>query len=833
MERHAVWLAALLHDIGKFQQRAVWGSGVSHEELGARWCEQPYFQQFGSDLAEAVLNHHNRNFPRTNEQRTRLYQLVQLADHLAAGERETETRPQEKPPQSRLVSIFSRIPLEWQNQKQDQKEDAPRTYPPEKRYPVQALNWESELLLPQENPPAADDNPYKRLWDEFQSEWQAFTANRTYAEADFRTILALLEKYTSFIPSATPWEKEDERTVPDVSLYDHLRVTAAIAACLDKQLLPSELEQAWDAIIRKSEGAGSRGEETALLLLVKGDLSGIQDFLYLTGRGGVASGLKGRSAFLQLLTEAVADFVLRQLELPPVCLLLASGGHFYLLAPYNQAATLEGLRTTISQKLLQAFQGDLRMLLEWVPLTTTDLLSSDAISGKWDELAIRMGQRKQQLWAELPDSDLQRLFTPEQRATDAESLCQVCYGVYVGGRVDDGVRKCGRCLSFEELGIKMRRPTALVIQQIDPTDPLQNAKWDDALQAFGWRVCVVEEGQSLPNVSPPVIHVSFTPNGFIPARRQDGWSYLFRPLATATPKFIGQRLPDFEEIAEKSEGTPWLGVLRMDVDSLGRLFAHGLKPKATLSRMATLSRTVRLFFEGYVAHLCEPYAQKRQLYLLYAGGDDLFVVGAWSILPELARAIRNAFRQLVGADHITLSAGIAISHANTPLYQLAERALTALDEQAKEYEWHLNGQPRKKDAISFLQTPMGWGEFERVYQAFHQVCQMVQGMDGKPPVPRALIARLASIAELYKRNAAHVRKQVRAAAQNKTDLTFYARWLWRGIYHLTRFAERHKEWYGSIIDLRDQLNNANSGLIQHLHIVARWAELYTRSSKEG
>jgi putative nucleotidyltransferase with HDIG domain len=101
MERHAVWLAALLHDIGKFQQRAVWGSGVSHQELGARWCEQPYFQQFGSDLAEAVLNHHNRNFPRTNEQRTRLYQLVQLADHLAAGERKTETRPQEQPPQSR------------------------------------------------------------------------------------------------------------------------------------------------------------------------------------------------------------------------------------------------------------------------------------------------------------------------------------------------------------------------------------------------------------------------------------------------------------------------------------------------------------------------------------------------------------------------------------------------------------------------------------------------------------------------------------------------------------------------------------------------------------
>jgi CRISPR-associated protein Csm1 len=818
MERHAVWLAALLHDIGKFQQRAEWGSYVPHQELGARWCEQSYFYYvFGSDLAEAVRHHHNRNFSRSNEQRTRLCQLVQLADRLAAGERETEIRPHEEPPQSRLVSIFSRISIGWQ------AGDNSR-YPPEQYYAVQALDWESEFLLPTPSPAPPGENPYERFWKAFQQEWRAFTDNRTYAEDDFRTILALLEKYTSFIPSATSWEEEDERTVPDVSLYDHLRVTAAIAACIDKQLSPDALEQAW---------ANLHDYREPILLLVKGDLSGIQDFLYLTGRGGVASGLKGRSAFLQLLTEAIAEFVLRELQLPPVCLLLASGGHFYLLAPYAQAETLEALRTTISRKLLQAFQGDLRVLLEWVPLTTADLLNSSDISAKWGGLTARIGQRKQKLWAELPDSDLQRLFTPAQRATDAESLCQVCYGVYVGGRIDDGVRKCGRCLSFEELGRRMRRPVALVIQQVNPTDPPQNAKWDDALKAFGWQVHIVEEGQPPPNVPPPAIHMSFTPNGFIPAHRREGWSYVFRPLATATPAPIEHRLPDFEEIAENSTGAPWLGVLRMDVDSLGRLFAQGLQPKATLSRMATLSRTVRLFFEGYVAHLCEAYAQRQQLYLLYAGGDDLFVVGAWSVLPELARKIRGAFRQLVGADHVTLSAGIAINHPSTPLYQLAETARAALDEQAKEHRWYPNGQARKKDAISFLQTPMGWGEFERVHQAFHQVCQMVRGTDGKPPVPRAFITRLASIAALYQRNAAYVRQHLRTATQGKADLTFYARWLWRGVYHLTRFAERHKERHDDILALRDRLSDPDSGLIQHLHVVARWAELYTRSSKEG
>jgi len=78
-----------------------------------------------------------------------------------------------------------------------------------------------------------------------------------------------------------------------------------------------------------------------------------------------------------------------------------------------------------------------------------------------------------------------------------------------------------------------------------------------------------------------------------------------------------------------------------------------------------------------------------------------------------------------------------------------------------------------------------------------------------------------------------VRKQVRTAAQNQTDLTFYACWLWRGIYHLTRFAERQKERHDDILAFRDQLCNHNSRLIEHLHVIARWAELHTRSSKEG
>lgn len=402
-----LWLAAVLHDLGKFRQRAQWGLRISHQEHGAQWCEsQLYFGTFGSDLPEIIRQHHNRHYQRDSETLMRRLRIVQLADYLAAGERAAEPRPQTEPPNTALISVFSRIPLDW-------KEGNATSLPhPERGYAPQPLRWESESLIPTPEPQASQD-AYTALWDAFEQEWQQFTQNRTYEPADFRTIVALLEKYTSFIPSATPWEAGEERTAPDVSLYDHLRVTAAIAACLDRQLLPHELEAAW----REPEAYAP-----PILALVKGDLSGIQAFLYLTGRGGAARGLKGRSVFLQLLTEAIAHSMLEQLGLPIVCQLLASGGHFYLLVPYNALEELDELHTEVSRKLFKAFRGDLRVLIGATPLRVSDFLNGN-FAAKWGEVARILNERKRRMWSELPDEVLEELFTPAQRATDAESLC--------------------------------------------------------------------------------------------------------------------------------------------------------------------------------------------------------------------------------------------------------------------------------------------------------------------------------------------------------------------------------------------------------------------------
>ncbi|MCS7222919.1 MAG: hypothetical protein N0A15_16765, partial [Anaerolineae bacterium] len=61
----------------------------------------------------------------------------------------------------------------------------------------------------------------------------------------------------------------------------------------------------------------------------------------------------------------------------------------------------------------------------------------------------------------------------------------------------------------------------------------------------------------------------------------------------------------FEVMEVQSKGIQRLGVLRMDVDNLGKLFAEGFGENATLSRVAALSFAISLFFEGWVEVLAE------------------------------------------------------------------------------------------------------------------------------------------------------------------------------------------------------------------------------------
>ena len=760
-------LAALLHDIGKFRQRTIATPPFRpHERHGWEFVTEDFggfFHPCGDDLGDAILNHHN--FPRQTKE---IEKQVTLADRLSAKERETEQRDQEKPSHAALISIMSRLQI-------------PDTHPTELRYNLNPLDSRRETIFPTKDG-SVDPNRYEELWGEFTRELQRLAGERGYQSADYQTLVALLHKYTARMPAATPWEGGAERTIPDVSLYDHLRTTAAIAACVHREITPDDL----DGYLRQSA-------EQPLCALVKGDISGLQNFLYRIKSEGASRELRGRSFYLQLLTEAIALWILRRFDLPITNLLLASGGHFYLLLPYREAREgIDALRAEIAEKLWGAHREELSVVLAGIPVTANNF---EAFSGRWELVSKEIEQRKRTKGRELPTEKMFDLFFTPRSEWETED-----YG-------------------FPELGRQLRDAQYLVAFEI-PEQPISDKPdWREIIGGFGLKVHLVDKPEDKPapvaDTTRATVYrlnsTDFLSDEMLGNFRWDDLpvSFDFRPLPQVIPRRLdGDAVADFDQLADASEGAKWLSVLRMDVDNLGGLFRDGLGESATISRMSTLSESVRIFFEGYIPQLCRDYNASHTpeiLELIYAGGDDLFLVGGWSVLPQIAHQIRDEFRAFVGGDHVTLSGGIAVEHKKYPLYQLANDAGNALD----------NAKQKEKDALNFLQKRMTWEEFNRVDE-WHK--RLFKAVSGEKPLPSSFLTRLGAIHHLYE-------------SDKESDKESQRKWAWRLIYHLGRAKQMYRNHTDLIDDLRRGLvvNHSEEGeLLQFLRVIVRWTTLRTR-----
>ena len=760
-------LAALLHDIGKFRMRHA-DRYKPHQEHSYEFVNEDFadfFSPCGNAFKNAIRHHHPKRYPGCdpNQLQDLIEKQVILADRLSATEREDEDREVEDFVESALVSPLSRL------------KGATQEY----RYPLKALDLTRDTVIPSESPDV-NQEAYTNLWEDFVAAFRKATQDERYTPAFYQTLVALLHKYTSRMPSATPWGQREKKTVPDISLYDHLRTTAAIAVCIGRELSETEVE---------AQLSTQKGSARKVCALIKGDISGIQNFLYQILSDGAARELRGRSFYLQLLTEAIAHWVLRQFDLPVTNLLLASGGHFYILAPYSEARErLDTLRRTISQNLWALHGGDLSCILAGISITTNDF-EADNFSGKWREVSEKVHQRKQEKWSEMSPQDMfENFFEPH------------------GGKdVDYG---------FGELGRHLRGAAYLVAFDVPESPIPEKPDWRAAINAFGLDVHLCADTGEKPtapqHAERAVVYrlgdTDFLTDKVLENFRWEGLpvSYDFRSL----PQVIAHRhdgddqdiIADYDYLANASEGVQWFGALRMDVDDLGTVFTEKLD-NATISRLATLSEALRLFFEGYVPQLCQQYnAEQEQetLELIYAGGDDLFLVGGWSALPEIAERIRSEFRQFVTGDHVTLSGGIAIEHKKYPLYQFAA--------QSGEAEKAAKGSG-EKNAITFLRKPMAWADFEIVWNWHRKFLEAIHAQ--RDPIPHGFLSRL---------------NQIYADER---------RWAWRSLYYFSRIQERYKAQTAFLRELQHALNFETSfPLREFIHVITRWTALRIRNKED-
>lgn len=308
--------------------------------------------QATDSLINAAAAHHRPD--------TFLQWIIATADRVASGfEREdfdkynaskdenTETATGHNHYQARQLSLFEQIRLDCMPQKITAK-DLKWRYPLKALSPTAIFPQRREQCEPGEDGKAQAE--YKALWNDFLAALESIPkSHRSNWPLWLDHFDTAWMTFTHTIPAATAFG-----TKPEVSLYDHSKTTAALATAL------------W----RWHEDAGQTNANAAQqlkdrddwgvqkLLLIQGDFFGIQDFIFAEGsqtNKAAAKLLRGRSFQVSLFTELAALKVLDALSLPPTSQITNAAGKFLIVAPNTVGvrAQLETVRLEINQWFLQ------------------------------------------------------------------------------------------------------------------------------------------------------------------------------------------------------------------------------------------------------------------------------------------------------------------------------------------------------------------------------------------------------------------------------------------------------------------------------------------------
>lgn len=128
-----------------------------------------------------------------------------------------------------------------------------------------------------------------------------------------------------------------------------------------------------------------------------------------------------------------------------------------------------------------------------------------------------------------------------------------------------------------------------------------------------------------------------------------------------------QEIAGLEEIAARAEGAQRWAILRGDVD----LFDLRLKRTNTIEERLQLSVLFKEFFSGELSLLCTLPEFWRKVSILYRGGDDFAVIGAWDALVALGRELQRVFERFVtqnlqsfaGLEGKSISMALAVAPA--------------------------------------------------------------------------------------------------------------------------------------------------------------------------
>ena len=533
-----------------------------------------------------------------------------------------------------------------------------------KVFPYKPLSIQTEGFFPSDEP----SGDFQALYDAFSKEWESLRS--ASVEKTGETLLFLAKKYLSKVGCSPE--------MSHISAFEHIKTTAALMECVE------------------------RGEDGGLLLVGVG-LDNIQGFCYDIVSSKAAKSLKGRSFYLQMLMDTIAQDIIHHpaIKAEQGHIVYARGGKMYLILPDTKVIreALQDIRKQMIASFWAKFKSSLYCYLQWIPFAA----SETDLPMVWKHLKSRTRKDRSRKYEDLLLEDFASFFEPIAEgfeAQDPASQGKAGIGKKQFCRVTGELIEAAT-LESNNIGSDSDESPTWVLDyvrfQSDLGQGLPKSKTYSILESWqkvgiglnelyytgsskfaalpdeGWRKDfeVLLKSDFKPQHQRSLNYTDFLPNS------PNGVSYGFIFYGGKDQPLNPDRtVKTFEELAgraEKGEKFTRLGVARIDLDDLSQ-FAE--KSETSFALNATFSAQLDLFLSGYVNTIRSSRKEYDDfLNIVFSGGDDMLIVGRWDLVLDFVAEFRSTFLNFMGErDDLSFSAGMVMVTPKFPIAKAVEWA---------------------------------------------------------------------------------------------------------------------------------------------------------------
>lgn len=529
------------------------------------------------------------------------------------------------------------------------------------------------------------EEKYKNIYNELISDIVCVLNNAEKDKSILMTSAALdsiFFKYLSNIPAFYTGDNDD------ISLYEYAKVVSAFS----------------------SAGYMQKDALNDSFALIRGDFFSIQSFIFNKDAASKnpANSLRGKSFYVSLMSDIASLNVLETLNLPYFNLMMNAAGQFVILSDYNDEISqkLLALKNEMETWLYNKYYASVSMGLSVLACSIDDFNSSN-----FNLLLLKLLGEKEKSKATRFNliEDKPYIFTDYYKHfTENSSKCEYC-GIMP--KKDNKFSACDNCLLYLQYGQNLRTSKYLYIIKNE------NGEFFNK-----YNISFYDKDKDTAFIR---MHIDMQDKVDESYNYQDVIHYR---SYVAIDNDVIRSFSDIASYSIDKSGANILAVLKADVDNLGLIFACGLSEKdsngkvtrgrLTFSRTNMLSRLIHNFFSYHLYMIMQK--KKLNLYTVFAGGDDLFLVGRYDEVIKTAKILYDEFERFTNYNNeITISCGIGFYNDSSPVWFMAEDTESRL-ENAKHFR--AKGQEKSiiKGNISLLYGEYKYATFLKEYAVFQE-----------------------------------------------------------------------------------------------------------------